>query len=506
MKPVPIKIPPGFYRNGTDYESSGRWFKGNLVRWENGRLKPWGGWRSVMEQEAAFTGVARGGIAWRTARGYYRAAFGTNSNLYFYDDGVINDQTPAGFVGGSVDTEESPGYGAGPYNEGNYSDPDDDTVTVEAATWQFDIYGDLLLGVCSSDGRCFEWAASGVAIPTPLENAPVDNVGVLVTNEGHIMLLGSGGDRRLVQWCSNLEKTVWTPASTNTAGSRTLKTNGYILTGRLFNGSPIIFTTADVHRLDYLGYPLVYSNICVGEQCGVIGPNAVGGTHDALFWMTKDGFFSYDGIVRQLPCDLQDAIFGSTESGIAAGINLVQGRKVYCSTNYKKSEVIWFYPSAGSDENDRYVAYNYKYKIWYDGELARTVWIDAGVFDNPQAVAPNGTLYEHEITYLADGEARENIYAQSGPAEIGGGERVIYTNNMIPDAKNGENIELSLLCKTAPGGYSQTYGPYSVVPNSEGFVAVRAAGRQVALRVEQVADGDWSLGTVRFMSAGGGGR
>ena len=45
MPLLPIKLPQGFFRNGTDYEQSGRWRDGSLVRWRDGSLRPVGGWR-----------------------------------------------------------------------------------------------------------------------------------------------------------------------------------------------------------------------------------------------------------------------------------------------------------------------------------------------------------------------------------------------------------------------------------------------------------------------------
>ena len=44
MPLVPLKLPAGFYRNGTEFEASNRWRDGSLVRWLDGSLKPVGGW------------------------------------------------------------------------------------------------------------------------------------------------------------------------------------------------------------------------------------------------------------------------------------------------------------------------------------------------------------------------------------------------------------------------------------------------------------------------------
>ena len=44
MTLIPLTIPAGFYRNGTDLDAAGRWRDGSLVRWRDGSLRPIGGW------------------------------------------------------------------------------------------------------------------------------------------------------------------------------------------------------------------------------------------------------------------------------------------------------------------------------------------------------------------------------------------------------------------------------------------------------------------------------
>ena len=44
MALYPITPPAGIVKNGTDYANKGRWVDGDLVRFENGYLKPLGGW------------------------------------------------------------------------------------------------------------------------------------------------------------------------------------------------------------------------------------------------------------------------------------------------------------------------------------------------------------------------------------------------------------------------------------------------------------------------------
>ena len=40
---IKLEIPPGLYKNGTEYQAAGRWTDANLVRWFENTLRPIGG-------------------------------------------------------------------------------------------------------------------------------------------------------------------------------------------------------------------------------------------------------------------------------------------------------------------------------------------------------------------------------------------------------------------------------------------------------------------------------
>jgi hypothetical protein len=52
MAYVKLDIPAGVVNHGTDSEASGRWRDTNLVRWENGSLRPVGGWQHKTQNSA----------------------------------------------------------------------------------------------------------------------------------------------------------------------------------------------------------------------------------------------------------------------------------------------------------------------------------------------------------------------------------------------------------------------------------------------------------------------
>lgn len=510
LKLLPIKIPPGMFRNGTNYEAKGRWYDGNMVRWENGRLKPIGGWQALLAPGASFSGVARGGVAWADDSGFKHIMIGTNSNLYVGEGGTFTDITPVGLVAGRVDSILGPGYGAGAYGQENYGTQRTTAgIELDAATWSMDTFGQDWVGCLTSDQKLYEYNV-GTGTVAQIANSPTA-LAVMVTNEDYVLALGAGGAGRKIQWCDEGNDTVWTPATTNSAGSIALNTGGRCRAGARVGLQNIVWTDTDVHLVNYIGTPGIYGPIRIAEGCGLVGPNAFAVT-DVAYWWSYGGFFRYNGLVQPMRCDVQDYIFKN--------VNTLQYAKIYCETNTRFNEVTWWFPSLNSTECDSYVTYDYKQDVWSFGIAsglgARTTWVDRGTFPLPMAVDPSGIIYEHETGFLANGATRVGqVYAQSGPAEIGNGERVVYVNNLIPDDdEDGEDsdnpgtsaLQATVTTKFAPKGPATVLGPVDLTPNAEGFVPLMFAGRQAAFKMAATKDEDWSLGVPRVNVVGGGGR
>jgi hypothetical protein len=494
MALIPIQIPPGVYRNGTELQSAGRWYDANLVRWFEGTMRPVGGWEK--RSNSAVTGAARGLITWRDNAGDRWIGIGTHSKLYAMNEaGVLKEITPSGFVAGNADATINFGYGGGFYGLEPYGIArlDNDSY-LDATTWSMDTWGEYLVACSSSDGKLYEWQL-GFTTPTvaaAITNAPVNNKALLVTAERFLFALGAGGDGRKVQWCDQEDNTDWTPTALNQAGDFSLNTVGTIMAGKRFRGVSLIWTNVDVHSAQYVGQPFVYGFEKVGSGCGLISPQAVAITDNAAIWMSRSGFFVYDGYVRPLASDVSDFIFRD--------INVSQISKVYSVHNSAFGEVWWFYPSAQSNEIDRYVIYNYRENHWAIGLLARTAGTDVNVFKSPIMVDTDGYVYEHELGFATD--ATNGIYAETGPVQIGVGDNVMMARELIPDELTAGGVQASFSTKFYPNAAEYSHGPYSL----SNPTSIRFTGRQVKMKIEQVQASNWRVGVMRVDAVPGGRR
>jgi len=482
---IPIKLPPGIYRNGTEYQAAGRWYDANLVRWYENTLRPMGGWRK--RSTTQLTGLCRGFLSWRDNSATRWVGLGTQSKLYAMNEsGTIKEITPTSFTAGIADAIVKTGYGYSDYGKFAYgvSRPDLGAVT-PATTWSMDTWGEYLVACSNSDGKLYEWQL-GFTTPTlaaVITNAPTSNKAVLVTAERIMFALGAGGNPRKVQWCDQENNTVWTPAGDNQAGDYELATPGTLIAGKRVKGINLLFTDVDVHTAQYVGAPFVYGFEKAGSGCGLISAQSVAAIDTAAIWMSKAGFWIYDGYVKPLPSDVSDYVFGN--------INFNQASKVYAVHNSKFGEIWWYYPSSASNENDSYVTFNYRENHWNIGTLARTAGTDAGVFVNPMAVSTDGYVYEHEVGFAYDSAS---VYAESGPVQLGNGDNIMSVRQVVPDEQTLGEAVVSFKTRNYPTGTQSTFGPYTAANPTD----VRFAARQVNVKVTGAVLADWRIGVMRL--------
>jgi hypothetical protein len=482
---LPLKLPPGIYRNGTEYQAAGRWYDANLVRWYENTLRPIGGWRK--RSESQMSGACRGMITWRANGGDRWIVAGTHTHLYVMNElGTLKDITPTGFTAGIPSATVFTGYGTNVYGSFAYGVARPDTGQPSpATTWSLDNWGEYLVACSDADGKLYEWQL-GFSTPTlaaPIANAPTGNNALLVTQERILFALGAGGNPRKVQWCDQEDNTLWEPNTDNLAGDYDLATPGSLLAGKRVKGVNLLFTDVDVHTAQYVGAPFVYGFEKAASGCGLISSQAVAAIDTAAIWMSKAGFWIYDGYVKPLPSDVSDFIFKD--------INLSQASKIYCVHNSKFGEIWWFYPSGGSNENDSYVTFNYRENHWNIGALARTAGTDAGVFTYPLMVSSDGYIYEHEVGFNYDSAS---LYAESGPVQLGNGDNVMSVRQVVPDEANLGDAVVSFTSRLYPTGTQSSFGPYPAAnPTS-----VRFSGRQVNMKVTGDTLADWRVGVMRL--------
>ena len=495
MPLIPLKIPAGVYRVGTDFEGSNRWRDSNLVRWHQGSMRPVGGWREKSDASTVITAAPRAMHIWvDNTQGANTALGSANELVYINSSGTSYNITPTGFTTGDEDAAVNYAYGGSYWGTGLYGVRREGSQQFqEADTWSLDNWGEYLVGCATSDGKLYEWQLNTATAAAQISNAPTSCKGLMVTEERFLFALQAGGNPRKIAWSDREDNTTWTPAATNEAGDIELQTHGEIMCAARMRGRTIIVTNVDAHIGTYQGPPYVYGFERVGTACGAVSRKSLVAIDQGAFWMGRESFYMYDGsVARQMQCEVQDYVFED--------MNANQHSKVHAVHNSEYGEIWWFYPSQGSTECDRYVAYDYLEQHWEIGQIDRTCGADQGVFAEPQWCDATGVIYEHELHGVNHGSYTP--YAETGPISLGNGDTIMKVNQLIPDEETQGEVQVKFKTRFHPNDTEREYGAYSM----SNPTSVRFSGRQIRMRVEATGNEDWRVGVMRINAEPGGRR
>lgn len=494
MPLMKLDIPPGMYKQGTDYQSASRWINANLVRWFEKTIRAVGGWITA-SSNGDLDGPGRGMVTWRLFNNGRAAAIGTPNKLWYFDDDQLHDITPSTLDTGNVDTIYGTGYGSADYGENAYGSTGSGGRS-DATAWSLANFGQYLLSMASHDGQLFQWLLDPSVRPTVVTNSPTGRA-MFVTPERFPVVLGADDTTNRVKWPDLDNITNWTASATNQAGDYDLQTKGAALAGCAVRGQSLILTTVDAWTMTYVQPQVVYSFQQVGYDCGLIAGNALVPFLGGAAWMSYNGWLTFNGgVVAPIAgCDIADYVFRD--------LNLLQRAKCSGWHNSQFHELIWEYPSLSTGDM-RSVTWNYIENHWaLDGQPSRTCGADRGVFEYPMAVNTAGRVFRMENGWTNDGASRVGtIFAETGPIEIGNGDGVFMIRQCIPDELTAGQWELLLGTRFTPEGTLYSYGPYPLLAKTN----MRVTARQAAIKLRSTSDGEARIGTFRFDGVPGGAR
>jgi hypothetical protein len=261
--------------------------------------------------------------------------------------------------------------------------------------------------------------------------------------------------------------------------------------------------------MNFIGPPLTFAINLINEGAGLLGPKAAVSSPRGVFFMSKKGFYFYNGAVQKLPCSVQDYVFSDLDES--------QAFKCFAGLNEEFSEVWFFYPSLADNENEisRYVIYNYEENSWSIGSLERYSWLAAGVLDKPLAAGEDSTtkyIYEHEKGFNNDTGAMDGVFVESADIDVGDGDNFVFLKRVLPDILfvndlgTSQNPAINIVVKRRDFS-NQTLSTDSTtqITASSTFGSLRSRTRQFVLRFESDDDNTetdrknykWRLGNTR---------
>ena len=419
-------------------------------------------------------------------------------------------------------------------------------VTLEPGLWSLNSFGEVLVATILN-GKTFTWNA-GVASPTS-NRASTTTSGFETTNNptatrttlispttrhlihfGTEVTVGNTGtqDDMFIRFSADESINEYTIEATNTAGSQRLQDGTRIVGALVAKENILVWTDNALYTMKFVGAPFTFGFEQVGTNCGLIGQNAAVEIDGVAYWMSNNGFFSFDGTVNSLPCSVEDFVYDN--------IDTTKGQQICAGINNLFTEVLWWYPSSGATFNDRSVIYNYGAKAppgemgnWYNNtntNFNRTTWIDSLVYPKPYATAYNSTgtgtfpaivgetglgqsvFFEHEIgtdQVNPDGSTTALLsfiqsYNFALQTDQGIGEYFLAMRRFLPNFKvlTGNNqVTISVSDYPSEDVTATTLSPFTIT-SSTTKVDTRARGRYANLKIENTGAGEsWRFGTFQ---------
>ena len=314
-------------------------------------------------------------------------------------------------------------------------------------------------------------------------------------------------DPLLIRWADQDNPGQWTPETTNSSGFLRVSRGSRIVRALPTRQEILVFTDTNLYSLQFLGTTDVFGLQEYQDNQSIISPRAVATAASITYWMGQDKFYAYTGRVETLACTLRNHVFQD--------LNYEQAGQIICGTNEQWNEIWWFYPSANSSYNNRYVVYNHLDKIWYYGTIERTAWLDTPLRANPQAVETStdyteGYLYNHEDG-VDDGTTGMSAYIESNDFDIGDGDKFMLSRRMIPDigfagsTADSPEATMTIRSRNFPGNPLSSEAADSklvietTVDTYTSQVFIRSRARQMAFKISSEMLGvQWQVGAPRL--------
>ena len=418
------------------------------------------------------------------------------------------------------------------------------TVTLEPGLWSLSNFGDVLVATIAN-GKTFTWDSSIAARLSTrastttsgfqtTNNPTATRVTLISPTTRHLIHFGTETtigtpttqDDMFIRFSEDENINGYTPEATNTAGTQRIQDGTKIMGALVAKENILVWTDNALYTMKFVGAPFTFGFEQVGTNCGLIGKNAAIEIDGVAYWMGNNGFFSFDGTVNTLPCSVEDFVYDNADT--------TKGQQVNAGINNLFTEVVWWYPTAGSDFNNRYVVFNYGQTNaptpmgnWYTGintNSIRTTWIDSLVYPRPYATAYNSSndgsfpevigqdglgqsvLFEHEtgtdqvnpngsVTALTSFIQSFSFSLQPDQAEV-----FLALRRFLPNFKvlTGNNqVTLSIKDFPAQDDIETALSPFTITSNTL-KVDTRARGRYANIKIENTGVNEsWRFGTFQ---------
>ena len=344
-----LAVRAGIKRDGTSFDGD-YWNDGLHVRFRNGKPKKIGGHREVVN-----------GLEGPASAIFVQSQFPQHQVFNFHPGGIQSllvdnngvgaapfDRSPVGFVanddyvwqvtsmfdatgGGSAVVIAHPGI-----NGANYDQTTDTAVLFADANGAtlFASIGQSVSGGCIVLGPFLVIYGNDGLIRNSEANDPTDFVGGFADEN-------------------------------NPVSDKIVK--GLTLRGGSRSPAGLFWSLSSLIRMSFIGGTVApfWQFDVLSDKVSIIAPNSPVEYDGVFYWPGTDRFLMYNGVVKELPNQLNQDFFYDN-------LNYAARARVWGAVVPRWGEIWWFFPTGSSEFCDHAVIFNVREGTWYDTPLARS--------------------------------------------------------------------------------------------------------------------------------------
>ena len=455
LKLYPITALPGLKRDGTPY-SNNYYIDGQWVRFQRNLPRKIGGYKQLI------------GTLPYIIRGLYVEPVGSQLNVYIGDQasvkylpldqfgnvtGALVDRTPAGFIANA-----------------NYQWKFDTMfVSTNNANMLFAYPCQNLADIDSTINTPIYYGLADMSAPMMPTGMSVS--GGIVALAPYLVMYGNDGTVMI----SNINDPTTLLATTRVTSQKIVQ--GKQVRGGNSSPAALLWSLDSVVRMTQAGVNDVISfrYDTLTDESSILSSNSVIEYDSRYFWIGVDKFYIYNGVVQELPNDLNHNYFFTN-------LNYQYRQKIWATKVPLFGEIWWFYPHGNATECNHAIIFNVKQNTWYDTAIHRSSGYYPQVFPYPIwadniASASTYSLWMHETGYdQVQGNVTIPIESYFETADISwcavdpsgqwnGTDRWVNLVSIEPDfATQVGTMQLTVHTKDYAQANTISYGTYALTP------------------------------------------
>lgn len=388
--PIILKSRPGIKRDGTVFEGD-FYTEGQWVRFQRGLPRKIGGYNVVTRYIAE---ICRGMKTYtEDAFTYFHLGSASMLERFRLDNqgisSIVSDRTPTTLVASQDNIWQF--------------DVLYDSVNVPASNKLVAQVAPNATCLCNSEGgQVFVGDLLGTSPLTEVTIPASENAtgGVCVLHP-YLFYFGSDGS---LGWSVPGDPTDLSGSGSGSARVAAQKiVRGLPLRGGPGNAPAGLFWSADaVIRASFVGGNQLFQFDTITSQSSVLSAASVIEYDGVYFWCGTDRFLMFNGVVREIPNDMNLNYFFD-------GLNRAYAQRVFAFKVPRYGEIWWCYPRGDATECTHAVIFNIREQTWYDTELpgqGRSAGEFAPLFGAPFLSGVQLANNENQVRVTESGDIR----------------------------------------------------------------------------------------------------